>query len=217
MNRFFTLARAAVLLSTLVGAAAFADPMPLSVVITASDPVEKGRPSRNGLPQDFDGTEPFPGFINPTLSYHFHPYTINVGLNPYVTITFDSLSPNTFLSAYQSAYYVTAPQTTWLGDAGTSGNYFGTDPLSFSFIAAINSTVVLILNETTPNAGLNYSPALVYAQLSSDRDYDNTVDVAITSGGQVIPEPATLALFGAPLVGLALVRRRRAKGAALAA
>jgi hypothetical protein len=192
MIRFTTLARAAVLATAFLGSAAFADPMPLTSFLTAADPLQKGRLSRNSIPQDFGMDEAYPGFINPTLSYHFHAYTFNTGLTPYITISIDSLSANTFVAAYQSAYFVTNAGATWLGDPGTSGNYFsGTDPLSFSFLAAVNSTIVLIVNETTPNAGLGATmPYTLYAQ--------------------VIPEPETLALLAAPLAALAFSRRRKA-------
>ena len=230
MKRFTTLANLAVIAGTLFGAtAAFAVPMPYTSFLVATDPTQKGRLSRNGVPQDesggtLPGIESYPGVINPTTSYHYHVYSINVGaVDTIIYLTMNSGSTTTFLSAYQSAYYVTNPQTSWLGDAGTSGLSFGTDPQSFNVLAAANSTLVLLVNETTTNGGLNAANTFtLYAQATSVADENNgidPIDIAIVNGGQVIPEPSTLLLL-APLAvfaGLKSRRRRQAPAALLAA
>lgn len=215
MNSFTLMARTAVIASALFATAAFADPVPLTSFLVSSDQTQKGRLSRNGIQQDYPGDEAYPGIINPTLSYHFHAYSFNVGNTPFVDITFDSLSVNTFISAYQTSYFPANPGLTWLGDPGTSGNYFsGTDPLFFSFTAALNSTIVLLVNETTPNAGLGAGNTFtIYAQGSSDSNFSDLRDLQIVSGASVIPEPETLLLLAGPLAGLAFVRRRKTVGA----
>jgi hypothetical protein len=39
--------------------------------VSAGDPMQLGRLSRNGIPQDWVGAEPFPGIINATTPYHY--------------------------------------------------------------------------------------------------------------------------------------------------
>src|SRR5438128_1300263 len=102
-----------------------------------SDPTQLGRLSRNGIIQDWAGSEPFPGIINGSTSYHYAAYLVNVGLSNFIQIDFDSTSANTFVSAYQTSYSPPDLTTNWLGDGGASGNFFGTDPRFFNVIAAV--------------------------------------------------------------------------------
>lgn len=113
--------------------------------LTLVDPTQQGRLSRNGIPQDWSGTEPFPGVINLATTYHYHTYTVDVDSTPFIQIDFDSLSPNTFVSAYVANYVPNSGpspnfgfDTNWLGDAGFSGNPFPGDPLfsKYSFRGA---------------------------------------------------------------------------------
>src|SRR4051812_45551639 len=74
--------------------------------ITFTDPTQLGRLSRNNIPQDWAGSEPFPGVINPTTDYHYHVYSVNVGINSFVQIDFDDIAGlgGTFVSAYDGTY-----------------------------------------------------------------------------------------------------------------
>ena len=92
----------------------------------------------------------------------------------------------------------------YLGDAGASGNFFGTDPRFFQVVdqTAANSpsgfgTVILVLNETATNGGLN-SPVSVLVEGFSDTDFSE------------VPEPVTSTLLGAGLLVLVVRYRRRA-------
>ena len=226
MKSFVTLVRLVVLAaSTFTAVNAYADPMPFTSSLVAGDPTQKGRLSRNGVPQDYAGDEPFSGVINPTTTYHFHAYSVYVGNTPFITLTIDSTAATTFMSVYQTAYQPTNLSVNWLGDAGTSGNYFGTDPISFNVVAAINSTIIIIINESTTNGGLGL-PFTLYAQGAIDSANDGPtgpdflpVDLAIVNapGSAVIPEPSTALLLLAPLVGAAALRTRRRRGTAAVA
>ena len=50
-----------------------------SLQIGGGDPTQLGRLSRNGLPQDWSGGEPFPGVINPATSYHYTTLDLDLG------------------------------------------------------------------------------------------------------------------------------------------
>ncbi|HWY44146.1 MAG TPA: PEP-CTERM sorting domain-containing protein [Candidatus Sulfotelmatobacter sp.] len=169
--------------------------------LTAADPTQLGRLSRNGLAQDWIGSEPFPGVINPTTTYFYTAYEITVPTGgPFLQIEVDSVSTNTFVSAYSGAYDPTNLATNWLGDAGTSGNFFGTDPLFFQVIAP-SSTIWLVVNNTGASGiGLG-DPYTLTVEAFADTEF-NDPPVAT-------PEPASMLLLGTGLVGLIAVRRRR--------
>jgi hypothetical protein len=211
MKRFGLLAGLVLLVSSLAAPVAQA----VTVSLTASDPLQLGRLSRNGVPQDFAGDEAYPGVVNPTTPYHFHAYSLNVGNTPFVEIIVDSLSTSVFYSAYRGSYHPSNMATNWLGDAGTSGNDFGTDPLYFDVFVGMNNTLVLLVNETLTNGGLNMPPAGLFITGYTDNSYDGAVDLTPLLSGfaLVIPEPSTLALFGLPLVALGFSARRRRKTA----
>ncbi len=113
-----------------------------SLSVSAGDPTQLGRLSRNGVPQDWSGGEPFPGVINPATSYHYVTLDLDLGaleaghvFSGFIQIIFDSVFTTTFLSAYLNSYNPADLSEHWLGDPGTSGNYFGVDPLFFQVVA----------------------------------------------------------------------------------
>ncbi len=173
--------------------------------VSATDPTQLGRLSRNGIIQDWTASEPFPGIINPTTAYHYVTYLINVGITPFVQISIDSTSANTFVSAYQTSYNPdpTDPinrglDVNWLGDEGSSGNFFGTVPSFFQVTAALNSWIVVVVNQTAAGTGGLGDPFGLLVEGFIDTEYSDPV-----------PEPATLLLS---LIGLgALARQRMSK------
>src|SRR5262245_34142948 len=173
--------------------------------LTLSDPTQLGRLVRNAIPQDWAGTEPFPGVLNTTTTYHYHVYQVNVGITPFIQILFDSVSANTFVSAYDTSY---APNSAgapnfgfnvnWLGDAGVSGNDFGVDTVFFQVLAPVNHNLLIVVNNTAAgNVGVG-DPFHIIAEGFVDADFTNPV-----------PEPSTVLLAGSGLALLALVRRMR--------
>jgi PEP-CTERM motif len=190
-----------------------------TLTLSASDPTQHGRLSRNAIPQDFAGDEAFPGVINPTNVLHYAVFSLNVGNTPFIDIEVDGASTSTFVSAYQSAYNVISPSFTWLGDPGTSGDFFGpgTTPLFFDVVAQANSTLVIVLNETLVNGGLGSANGVTLTiQGFTDSEFDGAVDLTqflVASPQLVVPEPSTLALLVLPVVAFGVSRRRKAKKA----
>jgi len=182
-----TTARAAVLLD-------------LSSALTMSDPFQLGRLSRNTLGQDWTGGEPFPGVINTTTSYRYHTYQVNVGVTPFIQVLFDSVSPDIFISAYDTSYLPNSAggpnfgfDVNWLGDAGLSGMFFPGDALFFQVLVPMNHALMLVVSETTgPNTGVG-DPFRITVEGYVDSEFND------------VPEPASLLLAG---VGIAALRRR---------
>jgi PEP-CTERM motif len=165
--------------------------------ISAGDPTQLGRISRNGIPSDWSGLKPFPGIINPLTVYNYHTFSVNSGVTPFIFITIDSVPGNTFASAYFPTYDPTNLSLNYLGDAGSSGNYFGTDPVSFEVFVPVRSNFLVVVN-TSSNAGIG-QPFTITVQGFLDDQFTST------------PEPGTLVLFGSGMLGVVGLVRRKLK------
>ena len=169
--------------------------------ISGSDPTQLGRISRNGIPSDWSGLKVFPGIVNPSTVYNYHTYSVNSGVTPFIFITMDSVPGNTFASAYFPSYNPTnvgpnnGLDVNYLGDAGSSGNYFGTNPISFEVYVPVHSNFLVVVN-TSSNAGLG-QPFTITVQGFLDDQFTST------------PEPGSLVLLGSGVLGVVgLVRRK---------
>lgn len=179
-----------------------------TMTIGAADPTQLGRLSRNGVPQDWSGSEPFPGVINTTTSYHYTTLNLDLGAleaglgfsyGGYIQISFDSVHTTTFLSAYLDSYSPLNLATNWLGDPGVSGNFFGVDPLFFQVVVPSTHHLVLVLNETATNGGLDL-PGGLLVEAFTDTEY---TDLTPTS---TVPESGIWELL---LCGIAFLVGRR--------
>lgn len=197
MKRVFRFARI-ILGILLLASVAYADDLLFaSGAVSATDPTQLGRISRNGVFSDWSAAKPFPGVINTTTTYHYTDYFINVGVTPYIEITFDSVSPNTFVAAFLNSYDPTNIGATYLGDPGRSGNLFGVDPLTFQVFVPARETLVVVINNTAAgNVGVG-DPFNLIVQGYLDTQFTST------------PEPSSLLLLGSGALGIAgLVRRK---------
>lgn len=209
MKMISALARYAALILSLAVTAAQADTLAtITDQLAVTDATQLGRLSRNGLPQDWAGTEDFPGVINTATVYHYRTYAVNVGLTPYIQVNVDSNSGNTFVSAYLTSYAPNSAggpnfgfDTNWKGDGGTSGNYFGTDPIFFDLVAPMSSTLIIVVAETQSGLGLA-QPYTIQVEGFTDRLYGLTSSAATTVSLSSSPNPS---LPGRPVTLIATV------------
>jgi len=211
MKSSAAVSRLLVLVSLSLGMANAAVISSFTDFLTVADPTQTGRISRNGLAQDWSGDEtPFPGVINTTSVYYYQTYVFNVGNTPYIQIEVNSTATTTFVSAYDTSYApdsAGAPNlgfdTNWLGDAGTSGNFFGTDPLFFQVTVPVNGNLIIVVNQTTVGttaaAGIGSSdPYNITVEGFIDTEYDDP---------PATPEPSTVLLGVTGLAVLCALRR----------
>jgi hypothetical protein len=166
---------AVVLAVALCGTASATDVLNVNSIVGTSDPSQLGRLSRNGIPQDWSGSEPYPGVINTSTTYNYKtfviPWSVSV-LGPFIQISLLDLGPtngNLFAAAYANSYNPASPSATWLGDEGFSGNVFGVNPGFFQVIVPTGANLVIVINTTV--AGLNGEGFNLLVESFSDRQY----------------------------------------------
>jgi hypothetical protein len=165
--------------------------------LSASDPTQLGRLTRDSIISDWSGQKLFPGVFNPTTSYHYRTYTVPVMYSPYVQITVDDPGAYIFASAYLDTYDPNDKALNYLGDQGFSGNYFGVNPAFFQVVVPQNHSVVVLINDpAAANGGLGQPYSLVIEGFA-DANFNEA------------PEPGTMLLTAAGLFGAALALRRR--------
>jgi hypothetical protein len=208
MKLLSTIGKLAVLVLLATDLARAESILDVSGALTVLDPTQLGRLSRNGVPQDWAGSETFPGVINPTIAYHYQVYQVNVGETSFIQINFDSSSLNTFVSAYDTSYAPNSAgppnlgfNTNWLGDAGFSGNFFPGDPEFFQAIISQNHNLLIVVNNTAAaNVGVGDPFHLLV---------EGFIDSNFTDPPPAVPEPATVVLTSSGFVLLALALRFR--------
>ncbi len=174
--------------------------------VQATDPTQLGRLSRNGVPQDWSGSEPFSGEINTTTTYHFTTFVIPATvatLGPFIQISLLDLGPvasqgNLFVSAYQNSYNPASKSTNWLGDSGSSPNAFGVNAVFFQVLVPAGASLVIVINNTAAANGGVGEPFNLLVESFSNNQFS---PAAAPEGG-----PSAL-LLGVGVAGLYLLRR----------
>jgi hypothetical protein len=185
-----------------------------TMTITGADPTQLGRLSRSGVPSDWSAPKAFPGVINTTTSYHYTTLDLDLdaleapnSYGAYIQIDFDSPFTTTFLSAYLDSYSPLNLATNYLGDIGQSGNLISGDPAFFQVVVPSTHHLVLVLNETTTNGGLNL-PGGLLVEAFTDTNYTD-----LSPASNPVPEPATWQLL---MSGMAILTGRRFRRGAAA-
>lgn len=177
----------------------------ITSALDPTDPTQLGRISRNGVLSDWSEAKPFPGIVNATTSYCYHAYTVPIGTERYIEITFNdfSLPAFDFISAYADSYNPAAGlDVNYLGDDGATENFFG-DPFGARFfqvfVPASVTNLVLVVNDSSLIGQGVGAPFEVVANSYLDTNYNS------------VPEPSTAAFFlsGGLLLSLIAVFRRR--------
>ena len=202
---FFTVA-----LATLVQSAQAKTITNFTTTLTSANATELGRFSRNSVPQDWSGSEAYPGVINTTTTYYYAVYSFSSSLfagAPYVEInTFEVANTLVyFLAAYAGSYNPNNRAQYWLGDAGFSGNYQTNDGGDFQVILPSGSNLVLVLNTTGGGtAGLGTSININVAAFAD----------TLYSEPTPVPEPSTWLMLSTGVLGVTGAIRRRLQAAA---
>lgn len=174
--------------------------------LTSYTSTQNGRLSRNNVPQDWAGSEAYPGLINTGTRYYYKSFTFAASAfagAPYVEITSDEPANTAayFVSVYAGNYDPTNPGLTWLGDEGFSGNYVANAGGDTQVILPAEQALVVVLN--TVSAGMGSLSTPIHLSINAYADTEYAEPSAVT------PEPASFALLGTGILGMAGLARRR--------
>ncbi len=203
MNRSAVLSAAiAAILS--VGPAEATEVLPYTTIsLTGSDATQQGRLTRARPPSDWSTMTPFPGITNPGVTYEYRTvdavFAPNASQDVYYEVTVDDPDAVIFASAYNRTYDPVAPEAVYLGDEGSSGNYFPGDPSFFDILVPAGGALRLVFN----SVGAADEPFAYQVSAFSDTMYDE--DFAAPG----VPEPTLWSMFivGFGLAGSSLRRR----------
>ncbi|HVM47227.1 MAG TPA: hypothetical protein VMU04_04330 [Candidatus Acidoferrum sp.] len=176
----------------------------VSSSLSVSDPTQLGRLARDGVGSAWSGAKGFPGAINITTSYHYRLLTVFSSpplghfevTSHYVQVILEDTNAAFFVSAYLDSF---APNPTatnrgldinYLGDPGTSGDSYGTDPRFFQvFVPAGHDLSVVVTDVSASNAGIG-QPFRVLVEGFTDTQFSDSrpaiVSTAISNTSLVL-------------------------------
>lgn len=166
--------------------------------IDDTDPTLERRLTRTGLPSDWSWEKDFPGYtggVGPRL-YDLWSFTFAATDPRYLQISIDDPSGLVFSSAHFGAFNPADLSVGYAGDLGATGNPFGF-PGFYQIHVPAAGQLFLLVNRTDIGATL------------PSYNYGIIVESFYTPNFDEIPEPATIGLSAAGLVGLFVLRHKR--------
>ena len=167
-----------------------ADLLNTSGTLSGGDPTQSGRLTRTGgAPSDWSALKTFPGSLNGGTFYHYRTFTVSPGSTRYIQVDTYDPANSFFVSAYQDTYNPGSQGANYLGDESDSGNIFG-HPRFFQVVVPAGHSVVIVVNEVTPNGGIGLTFGLRVEGFSDTQFSDQASQpAALTSpiNGSTLP------------------------------
>ena len=181
-------AATAVWLMLALGPAAADTLLDVTSAVTAADPTQLNRLSRDGKASTWSSQKAFPGINGGT--FHYHTFSLfnatmngssgHDGINSrYVQVLVDDANSAVFVSAYLDAYIPDPFATnggldvTYIGDAGSTSYFSGTDAASLQIFVPPGHSLVVVVNEIAPNTGTD-KPFRLLVEGFTDTLYTDT-------------------------------------------
>lgn len=143
--------------------------------LTVADSTQLGRMNRIAPSSDWSSNKVFQGIINTGTSYHYRMFTVPaalIGSMRYIQVSYDDTNLAVFVSAYDGSYTPPTSSTKYLGDAGSSGNFFGNMGF-FQVLVPAGDDLAVVVNEVNSSGGIG-KPFRLLVEGFVDTQYNDT-------------------------------------------
>lgn len=166
--------------------------------IDSTDPTLSQRLARDGFPSDWSFSKSFPGYLGGVGDRLYDLWSFSFGPSDpkFVQVIIDDPGALIFSSAHFGVFDPVDVETGYLGDLGTSGNPFGF-PGFYQVIVPTAGDLHILVNRVDIGVSLpSYSYGII-------------VEAFYDSNFTDVPEPATVGLSAAGLIGLLAFKRKQ--------